>query len=228
MSRYSLGVALVLAIVGFLLASQIRSAQRAAPRVELPSLRVRELAVLIQQQKEAQEALEAEIRRLQQRLNAYREALAQGKTLAGELSEEIQRYRTILGFTPVRGPGVVVILEEGKAFPAIVKTQVQAPDLSGLVNELWSAGAEAIAINGFRILATTGFSQEGTTIIAGPYRLNPPFVIEAIGDPDTLKNQLGLPGGFVDGLRSVGFSVTIREKEEIHLPPYRGPRGKRT
>lgn len=228
MSRYTLGIALVLAIAGFLLTNQIRSGQRAAPRVELPSLRVRELAILIQQQKEAQEALEAEVRRLQQRLNAYREALAQGKTFAGELSEEIQRYRMILGFTPVRGPGVVVILEEGKALPAIVKTQVQAADISGLVNELWSAGAEAVAINGFRILATTGFSQAESTIIAGPYRLNPPFLIEAIGDPETLKNQLGLPGGFVDGLRSVGFSVTIKEKEEIQLPPYRGSQGKRT
>ncbi|MDR5694568.1 MAG: DUF881 domain-containing protein [Armatimonadota bacterium] len=228
MSRDQFGLALVLALAGFLLIVQIRSGQRVTPRVELPSLRVRELAILIQQQKEAQEALEAEVQRLYQRLNTYREGLAQGKTLARELSEEIRFYRTILGFTPVRGPGVVVILKEGKAFPPLVKPIVQASDLSGLVNELWSAGAEAVAINGFRILATTGFSQEGSAIVAGSHRLKPPYVIEAIGDPEALKNQLGLPGGFVDGLQSVGFSVTIKEKRDIRIPPYRGPIGKKS
>ena len=56
-----------------------------------------------------------------------------------------------------------------------------------LVNELWVAGAEAVAVNGERVVAQTGFTCAGSLILAGTKKLAPPYVIHALGDPEALR-----------------------------------------
>lgn len=88
---------------------------------------------------------------------------------------------------------------------------------------MWSSGAEAIAVSGVRVLATTGFKQDEETIVAGIFRLEPPYEIHAIGDPLVMQATLNLRGGFVEGLRSVGLMVEVNASEKLRLPAYRGP-----
>lgn len=224
---WQITLTLFLLLVGFLLVFQFRAGMAIRREVELPTVRVRDLAVLVNQQEEALMALAAEVDQLRGKLREYETAVAEGRSAAETMAREVDSYRLVLGLTPVQGPGVLVRLKEAGAVGSVVAAQVQAQDLSGLVNELWSAGAEAISINGVRMLATTGIRQDEREIIAGNSRLQGPYLIRAIGNPNAMTAALNLRGGFVEGLRSVGLSVEIAGTELQTLPPYRGPLGYR-
>lgn len=222
-ARWQITVAGFLVLVGFLLVLQLRAGRTIRREVELPTLRVRDLAVLVRQQEDALQSLQAEIGDLRAKLTEYETAAAEGRSAAETLAREVDSYRMVLGLTPVEGPGVIVRVSERPIPGGVVPPQVQASDLSGLVNELWSNGAEAVAVNGVRVLATTGFRQVEDAIVAGIFRLQPPYDIRAIGDPAVMKAGLSLRGGFVEGLRSVGLLVEVKESADLRLPAYRGP-----
>lgn len=215
---------LFLLLVGFLLVVQFRAGTEIRREAELPTVRVRDLAVLVNQQEEALQALQVEVEQLRANLQEYKTAAAEGRSAAETLSKDADAYRLVLGLTAVQGPGVIVRLKEGISTGGVVggQLQAQAQDLSGLVNELWSAGAEAIAINGVRMLATTGIRQDERGITAGTFRLEGPYLIRAVGNPNLLTSALNLRGGFVEGLRSVGLSVEVAGIESQTLPPSKG------
>ncbi len=222
-SRPQAALTLFLTLVGFLLVLQLRAGRAIRQEVELPTRRVRELAVLVQQQEEVLRALQAEIADLGAKLSAYETAAARGRSSAETLANEVASYKMVLGLTAVGGPGVIVTLSEHTVPRSVVMPIVQAQDLGGLANELWSNGAEAVAVNGIRVLATTGFRQTADGIVAGIFRLGPPYELRALGDPAVMKAGLSLRGGFVEGLRSVGIAVEIRESASLRLDAYRGP-----
>lgn len=222
-ARWQVTLAGFLVLVGFLLVLQLRAGRTIRQEVELPTLRVRDLAVLVQQQEDALRALQAEVADLRAKLTEYETAAAQGRSSAETLAREVESYRMVLGLTPVEGPGVIVRVSERPIPGTVVAPSVQAADLSGLVNELWSGGAEAVAVSGVRVLATTGFRQSAQAIVAGIFRLEPPYEIRAIGDPAVMKATLNLRGGFVEGLRSVGLLVEVQDSPQLQLPAYRGP-----
>jgi len=222
-SSWQITLAVFLVLVGFLLVLQLRAGRSIRREVRLPTLRVRELAVLVQQQEDALNALQAEIEALRAKLGEYESAAAQGRSSAETLAREVDSFRMVLGLTPVEGPGVVVRVSEQASGTTGVAPAVQAGDLSGLVNELWSSGAEAITVGGVRVLATTGFRQADDAIVAGIFRLDPPYEIQAIGDPTVMMAALNLRGGFVEGLRSVGLAVEVERSRRLRLPAYRGP-----
>lgn len=222
-ASWQLTLAGFLVLVGFLVVLQLRAGRSIRQQVELPTFRVRELAVLVRQQEDALDALQAEIADLRGKMSEYETAAAHGRSSAETLAREVESYRMVLGLTPVEGPGVVVRLSEQALPGTATAPPVQAGDLSGLVNELWSNGAEAIAVSGVRVLATTGFRQEDDAVFAGIFRLETPYEIRAIGDPLVMQGALNLRGGFVEGLRSVGLIVEIEESTRIRLPAFQGP-----
>ena len=222
-TRWQVTLAVFLALVGFLLVIQVRAGRSIRREVELPTLRVRELAVLVQQQEEAVRSLQAEIADLRGRLAEYETAATQGRSSAETLAKQVASYRMVMGLTPVEGPGIVVRLSERRRAGGVVAPVVQAADLSGLINELWSAGAEAIAVSGVRVLAITGFREAPDGIVAGNVRLPRAYEIEAVGDSAIMKATLNLRGGYVEGLRSVGLIVELKEEPRLQLPAYRGP-----
>ena len=90
------------------------------------------------------------------------------------------------GAAPVEGPGIVVTVNDA---PDAGGGQglVLDGDLSRLVNGLWQAGAEAIAVNGRRVSTLTPIRAAGAAITIDFVSLSPPYRVEAIGDPDTLQ-----------------------------------------
>lgn len=217
--RWQIPVAIFLLAVGLLVAAQVRSRQPLRKAADLPTWRLQELAVLVRQQEAARRVLEGEVEALRRQALEYEAALIEGRGLSEAMVKETAHYRKVLGLVPVEGPGVRVLLTEGAQAPAgIVPPLVQAQDLTGLANELWSAGAEAMAINGIRILATTGIRQEETRLTINGAPLEPPYRIEAVGDPAALKAALAIRGGFVEGLRSVGLRVDVAGQTRLRLP----------
>lgn len=222
-ATWQVTLALFLVLVGFLIVLQVRAGRSIRREVELPTLRVRDLAVLVQQQEDALGALQAEVEDLRAKLSEYESAAAQGRSSAETLAREVDFYRMVLGLRGVEGPGVIVRVSEREIPGGVVAPSVQAGDIGGLVNELWSSGAEGISVSGVRVLATTGFRQDNDSIVAGIFRLDPPYEIHAIGDPQVMLAALNLRGGFVEGLRSVGLAVDVSASERLRLPAYKGP-----
>jgi uncharacterized protein YlxW (UPF0749 family) len=126
------------------------------------------------------------------------------------------------GAVPVRGPGVRVTVDDGP--DGSDNSEVLDTDLQRLVNGLWLAGAEAIAINGERLTALSAIRIAGSSITVNYNNVSPPFVVEAIGDPDTLAARfIDTPGGqwFLDleALYGVVLEIeTATNEEPLTLP----------
>lgn len=174
----------------------------------------------------------AEAARLQVRLGRLR---AQTTQLDGSVSElestlqttltRAQRMRLGTGYAAVRGPGLRITIEDAPS--GIPQEAVQARDLALLVNALWGAGAEAIAINNRRLTPLTAVRNSSLAINVGAQSITPPYVVEAIGDPEAL------PRDFVNSFQgqrffaladAVGFPVDTATVGTLRLPAAAPPR----
>jgi len=216
-----LGSALLLVLMGFLIVVQVRAGRALTAGASLPSQRVEDLTVLLRRQQEADRMLRDEVASLAAKLAAYRAAEARGRSVALEMQQELAGLRVQLGLTRVRGPGLVVVVAAAPGRLAVP----QAQDLSSVLNELWAAGAEAAAVNGVRVLATTGFVPAAEGVRAGGRTLRGPYTIAAIGDAAAMEGALLVRGGPVDGLRGVGLAVTLAARPDLVLPAYATPAG---
>jgi len=215
-------LAVLLMALGFLVVVQSRAGRALSGQEGVPTRNVYALATMLGQEREARRALEAQVAALTHRLAQFESAAAQRRSADQALALELAALRVAAGATALTGPGVTVVVDDGK--PAVAGQPppvVQYLDLVSVVNELWAAGAEAVAVSGDRIGATTGFSQVGGTIIADQQRLSAPYEVTAIGDPQTLAGALGIRGGIVDGLRGLGLRIVITPQKIVTVPAAR-------
>lgn len=222
-----IAMAIIGIVLGFALGSQIRTALAIQSQLRIVPEQLQELAYQLHQRERARVALESQVQELRARLTTYENAIAAEQVQLKRTNLELQRLKFFAGVTPVEGPGVVVEMDDSP--------KPQEPgenpnewilhnfDVVDVVNELWAAGAEAIAINGERIVATTPIRSVATTMMVNTRRLNPPLRIEAVGDPARLAGYLERRGGFVGLLRAFTFPVDIRRADRLLLPAYRGP-----
>jgi len=223
-------VSLIIAglILGFFFAAQWNIAPDDS---SLPTLRTREdLAVTIRHLEQEQESLKQEIERLRRALEQQQQQAATNTRLLTGLTEELEVQRAAAGLYPLNGPGIRVILADSdrETIPPGSDANlfiIHEYDLRDTVNVLWTANAEAIAINGERMVGTTSIYCVGSTILVNDTRLSPPYVIEVIGDPGSLEKALsGTP--YLQDLRarakSYGLQFRIVREKEITIPAYRG------
>src|SRR5262249_31305150 len=96
-------------------------------------------------------------------------------------------------------------------------------DIANVVNELKAAGAEAIAVNGQRVVGSTAIRCVGPVVHVNDVPAAPPYVVLAIGDQNALLGGLNLPGGGLDGLRHFDTDmVRIEKKQTLHIPAFAG------
>jgi uncharacterized protein YlxW (UPF0749 family) len=216
--------AVMLTALGFLVVNQSRAGRSLGEQPEVPTRNIYALATLLREERQARGALKAQVEELQGRLEVYERAAAQGQSLAATMSKELETLRAALGLKAMEGPGVTVAMKDAATRPAGSNPVVVTyQDIVGVVNELWAAGAEAVAVNDQRVTAVTGFSQVGGTVVVNLQRLGGPFTITALGDSGTLEGALNIRGGLVEALRALGLTVTVARHERLHVPPSAGP-----
>lgn len=160
-------------------------------------------------------------------LDNYRKEAEQNTDGAKAMAAELERYKILAGLTDVKGKGITVTLSDSAAEPDAGKSAssyiIHDSDLRTIVNELRSADAEAISINGERLVSSSEIRCVGPTIIINGNKYVPPFVIKAIGEPDMLEAALKLKGGIIDQLKSLyGFDISIAKSAEIKIEKYSG------
>lgn len=215
-----------LAVAGFLTATQIHTERLIRQHLNVPSSRLAELASLLQEQERRRALLEAEIADLQLALVEAEHAATAGAAGLARLNRTLQTLRAQAGLLPLEGPGVLIEMRDStlpfQPGDDPNKTILHYTDLHSVINDLWAAGAEAIAVNDERITVQTGVNCVGTTILCNTKRIAPPYRIVAIGPPDELAAYVRRPGGAVEILTAFSFPVHIRSEARVAVPAYRG------
>ncbi|MFA4015997.1 MAG: hypothetical protein RUDDFDWM_001098 [Candidatus Fervidibacterota bacterium] len=208
-------------LLGFLMAHQIKAVREESNIAPAP-WRANLLAQRLVEAQEEIKALQKEVDMLRSQLSEYEKKAAEGESLLDAMRRDLLKTRVIAGLTPVRGPGVVVELSDAKN-PMAPGAVVHDLDLREVVNELRAAGAEAIAINGERLIATSEIRCSEAFIMVNGHRIAPPYLIYAIGNPDELMKALTIPQGIIDRLKVIGLEVKVMPRREIRIPPMRTP-----
>jgi uncharacterized protein YlxW (UPF0749 family) len=156
-------------------------------------------------------------------------ALAAAGTDAGQLS----RLELATGTSKVQGPGAVVRLADAnpQVDPVTGKQQVKKEgivldrDLQDVTNELWHDGAEAIAINGERLTATSTIRTAGSTILVDYRPISSPYQVSAIGPADLDRRFTASATGqrFRAYVSTYGMQVAVDRRDELTLPAAADP-----
>ena len=221
----SLAVAVVFAIVGYLLASQLVSVRTNTQAAAANTDRLETLQELYNQIQSEKEDLEGELTQLREDLERYRKDAADNTTAGEAMRAELEKLELAAGLVEVTGPGVTVILTDSAAVNTTGDEQnylIHDSDLLSVINELRSAGAEAISLNGERLLATSAVRCAGPVVTVNGRQYTSPFVIFAIGDSTTLYDALTMRSGVVDILGQWGIRVQVTQSQQLTIPQYRG------
>ncbi len=211
-------VALVSLLLGVILAVQFRMTRDVQQNEAIR--RTQELAEQVEQMKKEHDVLQAQLSRMRGQLENL-----STETLAPQSKEEMERTMIFAGITKLTGSGVEVTLKDSNATQKTGNPNlnlIHDEDILKIVNELKAAGAEAIAINGQRLTATTEISCSGPAIRINKKALAPPFIITAIGNPETMDSALQMRGGVADYLQFFGIQVSVKKLEQLAMPAYSG------
>ncbi|MDF2439796.1 MAG: hypothetical protein JWN98_780 [Abditibacteriota bacterium] len=223
---------LVCFIFGGLMAMQLRAVERVrndrekqAEKQQYDQKQNAVMAKTIAAEAERRRTLEAQLATLNSSLKSEKSV---SKATLTKLSAQLKELQMLSGFTPISGPGVRMTLADN---PEAAKLGGNSPFLPGIVhdfdllqivNELRNAKADGIAVNGRRITAYTPIRCVGGPILINYEPVTPPYRIEAIGDQDTIEENLTYAGGIVDNLRNPsagpGLQIKITRQDRIDLP----------
>lgn len=155
--------------------------------------------------------------------------LSEGVQVQGGTGDALAQAQLAASLSPVSGPGVRVTLTDApsEVRPAGVNDDslvVHQQDIQAVINALWQGGAEAMSIQGQRIISTTGIKCVGNTVVLHGIPYAPPYVIEAIGDAGRLRASLdgspavGIYRQYVDAY-GLGY---VLEDASFDLPGFSG------
>ena len=224
-NKGELAVVAVCAVVGFLLAAQLRTVQLTGAADQATATRLETLQDLYNELTAERDGLADQVQQLQGELALYRDQAASGQAGSEALRAELDQLEITAGLTDVEGPGVTVILEDSASANLTgdeADYLIHDSDLLSVINELRSAGAEAISLNGERILATSEVRCTGAVVTVNGRRYAAPYIIFAIGDPDTLYSALTMRSGVVDVLSQWGITVKVTASDLLLIPKYNG------
>ena len=219
----ALGVALVLVLAGYLFAANARLAGSNDSR------QPQDLAGLVLVETERLREIEAEVQTLQGEVNRLTDAQTGGMATLDPETADLEALAA--GRVAVAGPGLTVRLTDA---PANLPQRdginsndlvVHQQDLQAVINALWVGGAEAMTLQGQRVISTSAFRCVGNVLILHGQHYSPPYVVQAIGDPDALLDALledSAIQAYLTYVDEVGLGWDISRESELELPAYEG------
>ncbi|MBD8519892.1 DUF881 domain-containing protein [Lysinibacillus sp. FSL R7-0073] len=172
-------------------------------------------------QQERNKELTEELNSLQEQIRKYEKSFASDEKDYKKLVEQAEDLRLLLGELKSDGKGIRITLQDGDYDPKSLNPNdyiVHESHVFKLLNELKISGAQAIAINGQRVMANSYIRCNGPVITIDGTQHPAPFVIEAVGDSDTLMASLNLNGGVVDQLLNDNIVVSLEEHQKLTMP----------
>lgn len=185
-------ILLLLTVCGALVGVAAGQARRSAPAAD--GVR-RSLADDVRRLTHDSDVLAARADGLRTQVAVLRDRALGDGAVGRAAARRVSTLELVAGAVAVHGPGIVVSLDDARAVssptPArggrAVDGRIFDRDLQEAANALWGAGAEAVAINGQRLTATTAIRSAGEAVLVDLRPLSPPYVLRAVGDPDALE-----------------------------------------
>jgi uncharacterized protein YlxW (UPF0749 family) len=227
MKKYS-GIILVgflSLLIGLVISIQISTTQGADPGGLIPLAKAQGFESELKKVRAEKEVILQELLALEAKLEEIKSVKSEDDVVVQDLLSEIEKYKISAGVLDVKGPGVIITINDPVATNefdeeySVIMYNYEL--LLSLVNKLKDAGAEAISINGQRIIATTEISLAGDNVNINAVPTAPPYIVKAIGNPDTIESTLNIRFGIVEQMKSrYNLKVDISKSEEVEIPRY--------
>ncbi|SHH12295.1 DUF881 domain-containing protein [Tepidibacter thalassicus] len=220
MKKNSLSLLILSFFLGMLLIIEFKTVDKTTGGL-VSSQKANQLAIELKSLRDRKEALAKELKCLEDRIDEYKDSEAKKSVIVKNLKNDMKKYEILAGYTDVKGPGVLIKLEEAKGSQDRNILLYNYDNLLRIINKLKAAGAEAISINNERIVSNTEIFLLGEKLMVNGDPIFPPFEIKCIGNPDTLEATLNLRFGVIWQLRTDwDLDITIQKKENIEIPRY--------
>ncbi len=224
--RYAVPAAFVLA--GVLFAASAHTSHgidlRVTGRDDLSSLVTSEQQTVVGQSKE--------LASLERKVQTATSAAAKSDSRVAGVRARAQAVAGLAGLVPVVGPAVSVSLNDAPPLPG--KEQGSVPpdylvvhqqDVQAVVNAMWAGGAEAMTLQGQRVISTSAVRCVGNTLLLQGVVYSPPYVVTAIGDPVRLRAALDsapdviIYKQYVDAYK---LGYVVKAQGQVAMPAYTG------
>jgi uncharacterized protein YlxW (UPF0749 family) len=208
-------VGVLLALLGFALALQVRST-RTDPTLE--GARQSDLVRILDDVSERAERLQAESRSLEALLADLTSGTDKSRAALEDAQNRTATLGILAGTVPAQGPGIQLTITGPR-------DAVTSSMLLDTVQELRDAGAEAMQIaddeTSVRVVAETHLTDDADGIAVDGQQLSVPYRVLAIGDPRTLSAALDIPGGVLDTLGRVEADGTVSQLDSVNVDAIR-------
>lgn len=205
-------VAVLLAVVGFGAVTQVNSNDHDSTYA---GYREQDLIDVLNGLAGTSQRAQSELSRLQQTRSRLSSDTEQRQAALDQAQSQVDTLKILSGQVPVTGPGIRVTITEETG-------DVNVDSFLDLVEELRSAGAEAIQVNDkVRLVASSSFEQGPDGLYVDQQLLTPPYTVEAIGDPATLAGAVTFARGPEDEFADDGAQVKVTELNTLDVTAVR-------
>ena len=196
-------------LLGILISTQIQTQNRLMSDLSMQS--TSDLSIMLKNLTDKRWLVTEELEEAETNLMTYQNDYNSDTALISSVENELNRLQLISGASAAKGPGISITIDG----------YLLASDLVVVINELWAAGAEAVAINDCRVTATSGISyvdtMDKTYLTCDGSIIQEPVEIRAIGNSAILEKSLTMPGGIADSLSLYQVYLNIELQDEITL-----------
>jgi uncharacterized protein YlxW (UPF0749 family) len=178
------------------------------------------LVARAQERREELDEARREIAKLRRTVERAQTAALRASEAGRAVQAQLGALGVVTGADPATGPGVRIVVDDNPEADTD-RQVVLDQDLQVLVNGLWSAGAEAVAINGQRVTNLTSIRTAGEAVTVNLRSLSRPYTVTALGDPDQLPARFveSAAGSWWLNLKSVyGLQFTMTREESLTVP----------
>ncbi|WP_228992230.1 DUF881 domain-containing protein [Streptomyces sp. DH8] len=205
LSRAQLIVAVLLFGLGLGLAIQVRSTSDDSA---LRGARQEDLVRILDEVDDRTQRLEDEKQRLDDQRTELENSSDQAEEARKQTLEKERQLGILAGTVAAEGPGITLTITD--------PSRAVAPDmLLDALQELRAAGAEAIEVNGVRVVANTYFSGDAGEVQVDGEKIEAPYEFTVIGKPQDLEPALNIPGGVVQTLEKEQATVLVERSDPI-------------
>ncbi|MZD04850.1 DUF881 domain-containing protein [Streptomyces sp. SID5785] len=206
-SRAQLIVAVLLFVLGLGLAIQVRST---SDNSALRGARQEDLVRILDELDDRTQRLEDEKQGLEDQRTELENSSDQAEEARKQTVEKERQLGILAGTVAAQGPGITMTVTDTKG-------AVEADMLLDAIQELRAAGAEAIEVDGVRVVAGTYLADGtgGKGVSVDGHKIAQPYVFKVIGKPQDLEPALNIPGGVVQTLEKEQATVAVSRSEKI-------------
>ncbi len=228
-SGWSVLVPVVALAAGLLFATSSSTAQGN----DLRGGEVSELRGLIADRERTSALQEQQLRDLHEQIQRLTDQAGGRSETVAAAQEAAEQGAVSAALVPLTGPGVRITLDDAPQSAEGTRPHgataddlvIHQSDVQAVVNAVWAAGADGVAIMDRRLIATSAVRCVGNTLLLQGRPYSPPFVITAIVDADAARAQLAASPQvqvFEQAVEAFGLTFTVEGRSQVRLPEYDG------